>query len=237
MLIVELLKILKRKLNYIYLAVSILFLLSTHFIKNAYFPNLEVSSLEFLFDYSFKTITSLTIFFVVYNLIFSYAKDYNDKIAKLVRFSKVTRFYNIFTKMMVNYIMGAIYYSILLSVYLAVFYRDFNTLLSKEMKNNLVLSLLLVLFATNIALLMAVIFTRVTLALPLTILLVTSLTFIREIASEYFKIQLVEDIFSHSFSKLSVQLATLDMVSSIQLLVYTLGILIFSTIIKVIKNN
>lgn len=236
MLVIELLKIFKRKFNYIYLTITILFLLSTHLLKNSYFPNVELSREEFLFDYSFKLITIFAIFFVILNIILSYVKDYNEKIAKLIRFSTVARFYNLFSKMITNYIVGCLYYFILLFIYLGVFYRDISIVLSKVMENNLVFSLLLVLFASNLSLLIVASFTSIYFALPLTILLLTSLTFIREFISEQFNIQLGVDIFSYSFSKLSVQLSSLDMSTIIQLLIYTICAFFISLIAKFSKE-
>lgn len=237
MIVIELLKIFKRKFNYTYLLIATLFLISIPFIKNTYFSNIELTREEFLYDYSMKLILVSTILFGIVNLLLSYSIDYNDQIAKLIKFSNISRFYNLFAKMIVNYSISTLFYFILLSIYILIFYRDSNIMLSKIMANNVIISLLLILLVINLALLIVVIFTSVYLALPLTILMLTSLTFIREFINEEFKVQLAGDIFSYSFSTLSVQQISIDMLNLIQILIYTVCIFFISIIVKLIKNN
>lgn len=236
MLGIESLKIFKRKFNYIYLLIAILFILSTNFLKSTYFPNIGITKEEFLFDYSFKLIIVLTNFFVILNITLSYAKDYNEKVSKLIRFSYTTRFYNLFAKMIANYIISVIFYFILVVLYLSVFYGDFNIIQSSKMKSNVISSLLLILFVVTLSLLMSTIFTNIYLSLPFTMLILTSLTFIREFISEQFKIQLAGDVFSQTFDKVSMQ-QTVDIGNITQLAIYSAGTFILSIIIKVIKNN
>lgn len=235
MLWIELLKIIKRKLNYIYTMITMLVILSLVILEINY-NNTDINKEEFIYNYNFKLILIMSILFVILNIIYSYRKDYVDKINKFIRFSKVTRFYNLFSKLLANYIVVFIHYIMVTGTYIITLYYISGTDVQVDsiMKNNIIISLVILFFVTNLTLLTVVIFNNAHIALSLSILLLTILTFIRDFLKNQYSINFSGDIFSDSFSKIS----TLDSSSSIiQLLIYAVCVFFVSLIVKLIKDN
>lgn len=238
MLWVEWLKIFKRKFNYIYMtATALLILVLTIFEMN--YNITDIKKEEFIYNYNLKLILVLAIIFIVINIISSYRKDYKDRVNKLIRFSKVSRFYNLLSKVLVNKIVGLIYYSTLMVLYIAVLYilNGPEIVLNTVAQNNVVLSITLLFFVTNLSLMMVVIFNSIHVAIPATVLFLTSLTYIRDFAKNTYNINWGGDIFSDSFFKISSTNSSLELYNIVQLLIYSVCIFFIALIVKLIKNN
>ncbi|MDO4814450.1 MAG: hypothetical protein Q3988_05070 [Gemella sp.] len=105
------------------------------------------------------------------------------------------------------------------------------------MKNNIVFSVVILFFVTNLALMIVVIFNNGHIAMMISILLLTMLTFIRDFLRNQYSMNLSGDIFSDSFLKISAVSTNLEISNIIQLLIYSICIFFISLIVKLIKNN
>lgn len=240
MLRIEFLKILKRKFNYIYILGSGIVIFAIHYLVNSMYTDIGGSKEVVFYNYALKLILSLVILFAILNISLSYRRDYSDGLAELIRYSKVSRFSNIFSKLIVNYGVSVVYYMILVIIYSLFNYYsigiDKSYLMGTIMQNNIILSLVLLLYASVLALLIVIVFNSIYTAVPISILLLTSLTFVRELIKEKYNIQLTVDVFADSFAKISEQ-TNLEVSSLVQLSVYSACIFLISLIVKLIKNN
>lgn len=238
MLGVEILKIFKRRFNYIYFFMSIILVGSMQYLKNLYHSLLGVTREEFFYNYTLKMILVMVIIFIVMNLTFSYKKDYSDGISKLIYHSRTSGFGNLFSKMLVNYVTALFYYMLLLFYELfMMFYLDnINLLVSRVLVNNLVLVAVILFFVVNLVTIIMVTFDNVHIIFPLTVLVLTFPTFIRNFVKEHYRKQISGDIFSESFMKISNQ-ALVETLSMIQLFIYGICMFCIALIVKWIKDN
>ncbi|MBF0710009.1 MULTISPECIES: hypothetical protein [unclassified Gemella] len=240
MIVVEFLKILKRKFNYIYVLGSIIVLIGLHYATNMVYKEISVNKVEFLYNYSLKWIVSIVVLFSILNTIFSYRKDYIDGLSKLIRYSEVSRLYNLFSKLIANYLIAVIFFIFITAFYSIFIYymqgADGFFLINSTMKNNTALSLSLILYASSVALLVSVIFNNIYLAISLSIFPLTALTFIREFIRETYKVQIGGDIFADTFAKISEH-ASFESSNLIQIIIYSVCIFLISLFIKLLKNN
>lgn len=235
---IEFLKVFKRKFNYIYILISLLSLIAVYYTKNTYYSDVDISKQEFFYNYFMKLIAILTFLFTIVNVILSYRKDYRERIHRLITYSKITKFYNLLVKIMVNYFLASIYYFLLLGIVALILYLSGNIsiLTIDSLKNNLIITLVLLLFVTNISILMVVIFNNSSVSIATSILLLTFVTFIREFIKGEYNVQLAGDIFADTFAKIT-HYSVVDSAILIQVAIYSVCLFFISLIVKLIKNN
>lgn len=232
MLKIEFNKILKRRFNYLFLFVTTVLLIFLQYKRKDLEAYLSISSDEFFYNYNFKFILLLIFIYSILNIILSYRKDYKDSVNFLIQYSKKSRFTNLLSKLLVNYICSSIMYIFLLAI--VIFPKNID-IFKSSFKYYIVLSMMLMFFVANLALVMVVIFNKATVALASTTLILTSLSFVREFLKRYYDI-IFNDIFSLSFERLSVEINNVYN-TSIWLLVYSVAIFIISVILKATKDN
>lgn len=238
---IEFNKILKRKTNYIFFLVSSIVFLLAGYKQTNIASYLTINQEEYFYSYNMKFILIFSLIYAIANIIFSYRKDYKDRVNLLIKNSNRSVFTNLISKVMITYIMSVIIYIIFLLINItASNYNKITSikaiLLKDVLKYNLILSLSLIFLVVNLSLLVVVLFNKSKLSLAITILLITAVTHIRALLKNIYNIELGKDVFSSAFSIISFNVNSTYLIT-LQIIGYSLALFIFSIVVKLIKDN
>ncbi|QWQ39355.1 hypothetical protein KMP11_03250 [Gemella sp. zg-570] len=175
MLKIEILKVLKRKLNYIYFVFLLLVSGLSAYKYQSIINYLEVDFETYLYNYVLKVLLILVAFILGLNIIFSYREDYKTKVNNIIYNSKVTNFSNIFSKLLVKFINFTLYYFLILAINLAYFHYIKIFDLISFLKNvnylySLGLACAILLFVANFVLFILSMFNNTNLAVAISLL-------------------------------------------------------------------
>lgn len=247
MLKIEFLKIVKRKFNYIYfLALTVLSLLLVY--RNQVFIDfLEINQEEYIFNYLLKILLILFIFFQMLNLIISYREDYTNKVNQIIKFSKLSHFRNLLSKVVVNAVFFIIFY--LLSVATILVYANFiqiikfSNVLSHNYLYYFILVCLMMIFVANLSLVMVSIFNNYNLSIALSLLFFMGSKFLvnyleKSYKGFYYLQYTFFDIFNIALGGLGYNINhDKIIVVLVALAINSILLFIFSLLLKSIKHN
>lgn len=125
MIVIEFLKIIKRKFNYIYLFLLFIFSFLGLYFEDIIVSYLSVIKEKYIYYYLIKIILINIIFLLIINIVFSYREDYKCKVINIIKYSKIKITYNIFSKLISNILVFTFIF-IIFFVYIVIYNNHIN---------------------------------------------------------------------------------------------------------------
>lgn len=187
---IEMLKVFKRKFNYIYsLFLVILVLFSTY--KSQTIQNyLNISEEQYIYNYFYKYLMLLVAVIVVVNFVISYREDYKSRVVVLINKIKYSNVKNLLSKILANYILAILLFVvssatlILYSIYIQK--KSINVILPLELGQQFFIGILLamLLLVISVTLFIISIFNDTNIAISLVLLIFLGSKFLVSYLSE-----------------------------------------------------
>lgn len=206
----EFTKLLKRKINYLIFMMFFL-VVSTLLYKMEYVKEfLEISDREYFKNY-LRILLVIVMFVLSLNMVYVYRFDYKNRLDKLIKYSKVSNFKNLFSKLCSVYIFGVLQYLIYLAMAIVYLYRRNNLFFNEIIKEKnfyyaIILTLSMSLCISCLTLFLSIIFNNTNLTITSVLLILLGHTYLLEYLASRWGIFEKMNIISKGFTNISLDL-------------------------------